>query len=115
MNDDIAVACMAALSDPVRMRIFRYLIAKGPNGAPAEEIPDAIETDSITASSRLGELQRSGLIAANGNGGSLRYAVSIDAVLEMFNYMTSSCCGVHPERCGSFISEIEEDLKHLSR
>ena len=97
------------------MRIFRYLITKGPNGALADEIPDAIEADSITASFQLRELQRSGLIAENNNDGSLRYAVSIDAVLELFNYMTSSCCGVQPERCGNFISEIEEDLKHLSR
>ena len=97
------------------MRIFRYLIANGPNGALADEIPDAIEADSTTANSQLIELMNSGLIAESGSGPSLRYAVRFDAVLELFNYMTSNCCGVQPERCETFISEIEEDLKHLSR
>jgi ArsR family transcriptional regulator, arsenate/arsenite/antimonite-responsive transcriptional repressor len=113
MDDESAINCMAALSHALRVRIFRFLIARGPGGARAGEICEAIEMAATTASFHFKELHRAGLIRATREGRFIRYAVHIDTVRRLFSFLLDDCCGARPERCGSFITRLSKQLQRF--
>jgi DNA-binding transcriptional ArsR family regulator len=115
MNDESAIGCMAALSHSMRMRIFRFLMSKGPSGANAGEICDALEIAATTASFHFKELHRSGLVRATREGRFIRYAVQIETVRQLFSHLLSDCCEGHPERCGSFIEHLTKQLQRFDQ
>jgi ArsR family transcriptional regulator, arsenate/arsenite/antimonite-responsive transcriptional repressor len=115
MEEESAIACMAALSHGMRLKIFRFLIAKGPSGARAGEISDAVEVGATTASFHFKELYRSGLIVASREGRFIRYAVHIETVRRLFSYVLSDCCDGNPKRCGSFIEQLGKELERFDK
>lgn len=113
MDEESAIDCMAALSHGMRLKIFRFLIAKGPNGARAGEISDAVEVGATTASFHFKELYRADLIQATREGRFIRYAVRIDIVRQLFSYMLADCCDGNPKRSGSFIEQLGTQLQRF--
>ena len=100
MDDRNAVALLTALAQEHRLRIFRLLVRLGPSGLPAGEIASEVGISSTSTSFHLKELERSGLLQSTREGRFIRYAVSIDKMRELLEFLTEDCCQGHPEICG---------------
>lgn len=104
MNESQAVAALAALSHPQRLRIFRRLVAEGPTGLPASDIAKAVGASATAASFHLKELDRAGLIRGTRHGRFVRYAIDVEGMRRLLSYLIEDCCRGQPELCGEIFS-----------
>ena len=105
MDRRLAVVSLAALAHDQRLAIFRLLVRQGPNGMPAGDIADAVGATPTAASFHLKELDRSGLIHAARDGRYVRYAVHVEGMRQLLDYLTEDCCRRQPELCGSTVNK----------
>lgn len=76
-------------------------MAKGASGMQAGEIASLLDIPFSSLSAHLRALESIGLLRATRIGRSIRYAVHIEALRQLFAFMTETCCGNEPERCGT--------------
>jgi ArsR family transcriptional regulator len=98
-----AASALAALGHEQRLGIFRLLVVRGPSGMPAGEIAEAVGASPTAASFHLKELDRAGLIRATRDGRYIRYAVHVEGMRRLLDYLTEDCCQGRPELCGRAI------------
>jgi ArsR family transcriptional regulator len=115
MDENQAVACLAALAHPQRLRIFRLLVREGTNGLPAYEIAEAVESTATAAAFHLKELDRAGLIHGTRDGRFVRYAIRIEGMRQLLNFLTEDCCQGQPELCGSGVKQARSLCKSRGR
>ncbi len=107
MNNKTAVTSLAALAHEQRLRIFRMLVKRGTNGMPAGEIAEAIDSSPTAASFHLKELERAGLLHATRDGRYIRYAIHVEGIRQLLDYLTEDCCQGQPELCGNVVKNIQ--------
>lgn len=88
-----AVGALAALAQETRLRIFRALVQRGPDGLPAGRIATLLDLPGPTLSFHLAGLKRAGLVSRRRDGRSLIYAVDYAAIEGLVAYLTENCCG----------------------
>ncbi len=101
MENSAAVRAFAALAQENRLAIFRHLVTAGPSGLPAGEIAKAVGIGPTTLSFHLKELDRAGLVTQTREGRFIRYALYVEGVRQLVDFLTSDCCGGRPELCGT--------------
>lgn len=99
MEERDALEALAALSQATRLKVFRLLVAAGPEGMPAGAIAERLGVLANTLSSHLAVLARSGLVAASREGRTIRYAADFDAMRGLMAFLMEDCCGGNPEIC----------------
>lgn len=102
-----AVSSLAALAHEQRLGIFRLLVRQGPNGLAAYEIAEAIEASPTATSFHLKELDRAGLLHASRQGRYVRYAVHVEGMRQLLEYLTEDCCQGQPELCGTIFKKAK--------
>lgn len=102
MSDDskLIIEQMAALGQETRFRVFRFLMAAGPEGIPAGELASALDIRPNTLSTHLGILARCDLVRSRREGRTLFYSANIEGVQELLKGIVADCCNGHPEVCG---------------
>lgn len=110
-----AVTALAALAHEQRLGIFRLLVVAGPNGLPAGEIAEAVGASPTAASFHLKELDRAGLIRPTRDGRYVRYAVHVEGMRHLLEYLTEDCCQGQPELCGATIKKAKTICKSKER
>ena len=105
--DDEAAARLSALGHPTRLRVFRTLIAAGPDGMPAGELAARVGVAKNNLSSHLNVLRQGGLIVMRPSGRSRIYAVDLDTIAATIGYLVSDCCQGHPEVCEALSPGME--------
>lgn len=108
MKETQAVTALAALAHEMRLRIFRTLVKQGPNGMAAGDIAERVGASPTGASFHLKELDRAGLIHATRDGRYVRYAVHVDGMRQLLDYLTEDCCQGQPELCGAIVKKTRE-------
>src|SRR5262245_31636068 len=98
-----AVRAFAALAQENRLAIFRLLVRAGPGGLSAGEIGQEVGIGPTNLSFHLKELDRAGLVTQTRQGRFIRYALHVEGVRSMIEYLTEDCCGGQPELCGSVL------------
>lgn len=106
MDDQKAVDGFAALAHPTRLRVFRSLIAAGPDGMAAGALSDMLEVSPSNLSAHLSTLTQAGLIAVRASGRSRIYAVEIDRVAALVDFLVADCCQGHPEVCSPIVKAL---------
>ena len=106
MDEKQAVTSLAALAHEQRLRIFRILVTQGPNGMPAGEIAEAVGATPTAASFHLKELDRAGLLHSTRDGRYIRYAIHVDGMRQLLEFLTADCCQGQPELCGSAFKDL---------
>ena len=114
MKDDDAVGMLGALAHEHRIRIFRLLVRAGPSGVPASVIAETVGVSPTGASFHLKELDRAGLIVATRQGRYIRYAISVDHMRQLLEYLTEDCCQGQPELCGSAFKKAKAAISGKS-
>lgn len=105
---DVSAASFAfsALSQPVRLEVFRLLVTAGPKGLPAGYIADALAVKQNTMSANLAVLQRAGLITSERIGRSIIYRADMAAMSGLIGFMLQDCCGGKPELCAPALQSV---------
>ena len=96
MKESQALEALAALSEETRLRMFRFLVSCGTEGAPAGEISDAVGASSSRASFHLAALSRAGLLSSTKKARQVIYYVDFKIAGHLVAFLIEDCCGRHP-------------------
>lgn len=92
MEESTAIASLAALAQPVRLRVFRALVGAGPDGMNPGGLGALLDVPSSTLSFHLKELVHAGLVTQERDGRNLVYRPSLDRMSQLMDYLAAHCC-----------------------
>lgn len=92
MEEQAAVASLAALAQSMRLRIFRALVGAGPQGLTPGALTAMLDVPASTLSFHLKELMHANLVSQQREGRSLIYRPAIARMNELLAYLTAHCC-----------------------
>lgn len=92
MEESLAVSSLAALAQPVRLRVFRALVGAGPDGMNPGALGAMLGVPSSTLSFHLKELVHAGLVHPERDGRNLIYRASLERMATLMDYLTAHCC-----------------------
>lgn len=101
-----ASLAFAALSQPVRLDVFRLLLKAGAQGMQAGEVATVLGVKQNTMSANLAVLHRSGLVRNQREGRVIRYFADFDGTSGLLRFLMEDCCGGRPQDCQPIIDEI---------
>lgn len=92
MNEESAVASLAALAQGMRLRVFRALVGAGPQGLTPSVLSATLDVPASTLSFHLKELMNAGLVSQERDGRHLIYRPALDQMQALLDYLTAHCC-----------------------
>ena len=92
MEETDVVKALAALAQPNRLQLFRYLVVMGKEGATPGQLGDALGVPNATLSFHLKALLGAGLLTQERNGRHLIYRVEFGQMNGLLAYLTDNCC-----------------------
>ena len=92
MDEKSAVAALAALSQGMRLRIFRALVGAGPAGMTPGALCATLDVPASTLSFHLKELMHADLVSQERQGRNLIYRPAIEQMNALLDYLTAHCC-----------------------
>ena len=95
---------MSALGQESRLRVFRLLVQRGPQGLPAGDIAEQLDVPANTMSSHLAVLLRAGLVLSRKQGRSVIYAVDVEGTRKLLAFLVEDCCRGKPKLCQPLIA-----------
>ncbi|MFV0384883.1 metalloregulator ArsR/SmtB family transcription factor [Paracoccus sp. (in: a-proteobacteria)] len=99
-----ALDCFAALSQSMRLSVFRLLVRAGQGGMAAGQIAGALDVRENTLSANLSVLASAGLVQRRREGRSIRYFADLTTMRHLVDYLFSDCCGGNPAICRPVIN-----------
>lgn len=92
MEEKNAVSALAALAQPVRLRVFRALVGAGPEGMTPSALATMLGVAGSTLSFHLKELMHAALVAQERDGRNLIYRAELERMSELMDYLAAHCC-----------------------
>ena len=83
---------MAALPQPLRLRVFRALVVAGPQGLTPGALTAAMDVPPTSLSFHLKELTQAGLVTQERSGRHLIYRAAYDQMNALMAYLAENCC-----------------------
>lgn len=97
MDEDRVLKILAALSERTRMRIVRYLVACGEEGASAGDVGAQVEASSSRASFHLSTLENAGAVSSERRSRHIIYRARLDNLGGAISFLLNDCCGGDPD------------------
>ena len=97
MEEKQALGMLAALSQETRLRVVRYLVACGDDGASAGEVAERVDAASSRASFHLAALEKAGVISSERQSRKIIYRVNFANLGGVISFLLNDCCGDHPD------------------
>ncbi len=94
MNHRDAISALSALGDDLRLRIYRLLVKRGPEGYPAGGIAARLDLASSKLSFHLKVLSDAGLVVARREGRFIVYGANFERMNALVAYLTENCCSL---------------------
>lgn len=104
-----ALLALGALAQKARLGIFRSLVVAGESGYRAGELAEKLRLPKPTLSFHLKELTRAGLIRPTREGTALRYAIEVEAVRGLLEFLVKDCCNGRPDLCLSCYEPADQE------
>ena len=92
MEEQDVIKSLAALAQPLRLRVFRALVVAGPAGLTPGGLALTLDIAATTLSFHLKELSHAGLISQQRDGRNLIYRAAYDQMNALLAYLTDHCC-----------------------
>ncbi len=92
MEEQAAIKSLAALAQPVRLRVFRALVVAGPQGLTPSGLSQQLDVAATTLSFHLKELVHADLITQERDGRHLIYRAAFEHMAGLLSYLTEHCC-----------------------
>lgn len=96
MEEQDVVKSLAALAQPVRLRVFRALVVAGPEGLTPGALCSMLGVPATSLSFHLKELTHAGLLNQSREGRYLIYRAAFDHMGALLGYLTEHCCQGEP-------------------
>ncbi|OJX80025.1 MAG: hypothetical protein BGO92_03715 [Magnetospirillum sp. 64-120] len=87
-----ALDALASLSNEVRLKVFRLLVAASPHGLPAGTVAEDLGIPANTLSFHLNHLRHAGLVSSRRQGRLVIYVAHCERVQLLTDYLTAHCC-----------------------
>ena len=78
----------------------------GPEGLPAGDIAEQLQSRQNTMSSHLAKLHRAGIVKSQRDGRHIIYRADFDAVSSLILYLMEDCCGRSAQLCDPIAASI---------
>ncbi|MES2785754.1 MAG: metalloregulator ArsR/SmtB family transcription factor [Pseudomonadota bacterium] len=92
MEQSQAVIALGALAHPVRLQVFRALVAAGHVGLTPGVLQQQLGIPATTLSFHLKELANAGLTASERASRNLVYRAEFEHMNALLGYLTENCC-----------------------
>ncbi|MBL0420658.1 helix-turn-helix transcriptional regulator [Ramlibacter sp. AW1] len=92
MEERQAVESLAALAQPVRLRVFRALVGAGNEGMTPGTLGSLLDVAPSTLSFHLRELMNAGLVRQERDGRHLIYHAALEQMNDLMDYLAAHCC-----------------------
>ena len=92
MNEQDVVKSLAALAQPVRLKVFRALVVSGRDGLTPGTMAEALDMPANTLSFHLKELMGARLVTQERSSRNLIYRAAYDQMNGLLGYLTENCC-----------------------
>ena len=99
----LAAKALACLGNETRLRLFRTLIERGPEGAIAGDLARACNMSPSAISFHLGDLEEAGLIFSWRVGRTIRFAANVKEIRGLLSFLVEDCCHGDPQICGDLL------------
>lgn len=83
---------LAALAQPLRLRVFRALVGAGPEGMTPGALSAMLGIGASSLSFHLKELTHAALVTQERDGRNLVYRASLDRMSDLMDYLAAHCC-----------------------
>jgi ArsR family transcriptional regulator len=93
MTTKDALAGLGSLAQETRLRVFRLLVRRGPEGLPAGAIAEAVGVPASSLSFHLRGLMQAGMVTQERRSRQLIYAADFGRMNGLVAYLTENCCG----------------------
>jgi DNA-binding transcriptional ArsR family regulator len=103
MLDSDAVKALSALAHEYRLRVFRLLVRRSPEGLAAGDIAAHMQLPPSSLSFHLGLLQRAGLITSRREQRHIIYTANLGGMRHLLSFLTGDCCNGHPDICAELM------------
>ncbi|MCS6763103.1 MAG: metalloregulator ArsR/SmtB family transcription factor [Candidatus Protistobacter heckmanni] len=107
MNESSVVKALAALAQPLRLRIFLALIVVGQEGLTPGTMAESMDIGATALSFHLKELVHAGLVTQQRDSRHLIYRAAFERMNDVLAYLADNCCqgkaciDVKPLSCSS--------------
>lgn len=92
MEEQDVVLALAALAQPVRLRVFRALVVAGTEGLTPSTLSEALAVAPTSLSFHLKELTHARLVTQVREGRNLIYRAAFGEMDALMGYLTENCC-----------------------
>ena len=92
MDEQDVIKSLAALAQPVRLKVFRALVVTGEAGLTPGTMAEGLDIPANTLSFHLKELVNAGLVTQERSSRNLIYRASFDRMNGLLGYLTENCC-----------------------
>lgn len=114
MESQHACDLLTALGHPVRLAVFRELMAHGPDGAPAGTLGLAVNLAPNALSFHLNRLKQAGLVSAQRAGQQTIYRARLTTMRELIAYLDDTCCRDVATGCGPQCPPKQTPIRRLA-
>ena len=97
MREKQALDMLGALSQETRLRVVRYLVQSGPEGASAGEVGKQVDATSSRASFHLSALEQAGVISSERQSRNIIYRANLGNLGDLISFLLNDCCDNHPD------------------
>ena len=106
MEQDKAVAALAALAQDTRLSVFRLLVKAGPDGMIAGSVAEAMGVPPSTMSHHLAKLEQAGLVTSWRTSRLIHYAADYAGMQGLLTFLMADCCQGDARACSDIVSAI---------
>lgn len=92
MDEQDVVKALAALAQPVRLKVFRALVVTGDAGLTPGTMAEGLDMPANTLSFHLKELVNAGLVTQERSSRNLIYRAAYERMNALLGYLTENCC-----------------------
>jgi ArsR family transcriptional regulator len=92
MDDGQVVSALAALAQPVRLKVFRALVVVGRSGLTPSAMAEGLAIPQNTLSFHLKELTSAGLVTQERVSRNIVYRAAYERMNALLVYLTDNCC-----------------------
>lgn len=92
MEEHDVVKSLAALAQPLRLRVFRALVVAGNAGITPGTMAEGLDVPPATLSFHLKELVNAGLVTQERASRNLIYRAAYERMNALLGYLTENCC-----------------------
>jgi len=106
MNDEEALAALAALAHPTRLAGFRLLVRHEPEGMATGQLVEATGLSQSTLSTHLAVLVKAGLVQPEKRGRNFIQRAQMDRLRALMLFLARDCCEGRADLCEPLLADL---------